>query len=314
MLTRTLVVAGMVALSAAGTSAQQRPDFSGTWTAGKDAPAGLAAAPSPVFGAQFELRQNGDALTVTRLVRDRLVSVQHVVDGRETRVTVPGPLCQGDARTIETAAWEADVVALTIVGSIPPGGGAPSKANVKRLFRLQAPDTLIVEGTTSQGGKPLQVGTVYKRSESPLTAANPLPSVAQAPATIAQVGWIAGIWIGDAGQSTVEERWTPPAGGSMIAVSRTLRAATMLAFEFLCIVERDGSLAYTAMPNGRTPPTYFVLTSLTDDAATFENPSHDFPKTIRYTKKTDGSLETTVAGEGGQRARSVVLKPAPHAR
>ena len=82
----------------------------------------------------------------------------------------------------------------------------------------------------------------------------------------------------------------------------------MLAFEFLCIAERDGSLVYTAMPNGRTPPTHFMLTSISGDAATFENPSHDYPKMIRYTKKPDGSLETTIAGEGGQRAQSVLLK------
>jgi hypothetical protein len=51
-----------------------------------------------------------------------------------------------------------------------------------------------------------------------------------------------------------------------------------------------------------------MLTSITADAATFENPSHDYPKLIRYAKKPDGSLETTIAGESGQRAQSVTLK------
>ena len=77
----------------------------------------------------------------------------------------------------------------------------------------------------------------------------------------------------------------------MLAVSRTLRDGLMSAFEFLCIVERDGGLVYTAMPNGRTPATDFTLTKIDDTSATFENPAHDFPKMIRYTKRPDGSLE-----------------------
>jgi hypothetical protein len=296
-------------LCASRAAAQQRPDFSGTWTADKAAPAGLPPAPTPVFGAQFELRHEGDTLTLVRPLRDTLLRADYVLDGRETRTVVPGPLCQGDAQTIETVAWEGDALVFTVIGSVPPGGGTPNTLNVRRVFRLQTPDTLVVEATTRLEGKPAQVGTVYKRTAELLKAAGvPMPAVAKAAATIAQAGWIAGVWTGAAGQSSVEERWTPPAGGSMLAISRTLRKETMIAFEFLCIAERDGSLVYSAMPNGRSPATHFVLTSISPDAATFENPSHDYPKLIRYAKKADGTLETTIAGEGGQRAQRVTLK------
>ena len=57
----------------------------------------------------------------------------------------------------------------------------------------------------------------------------------------------------------------------------------MTAFEFLCIVERNGGLVYQAMPNGRQPATDFTLTKMAPNSLTFENPSHDFPKMIRYT-------------------------------
>jgi hypothetical protein len=289
-------------------AAQQRPDLSGTWTADKAAPASLPAAPSPLFGAHFELRQKGDELTIVRPVRDLVVTARYVVGGPEARNTVPGPLCHGDAQAIETTAWEGEALALTLTGSVPPGGGEPMKANVKRVFRLQSPDTLVVEGTTAQGGKPTQVGTVYKRSGEPIKATSALPAVAKAPAAIAQAAWIAGVWIGTAGQTTVEERWTPVAGGTMIGVSRVLRGDRMTAFEFLCIAERDGSLLYSAMPNGRFPATHFMATAVTAGGITFENPQHDYPKIVRYAKKADGTLETTISGEGGQRPQSVVLK------
>ena len=52
----------------------------------------------------------------------------------------------------------------------------------------------------------------------------------------------------------------------------------MSAFEFLCIVERDGGLVYQAMPNGRSPATDFTLTTIDADNAIFENPAHDYPE------------------------------------
>jgi hypothetical protein len=52
-------------------------------------------------------------------------------------------------------------------------------------------------------------------------------------ASIQQVSWIAGTWSGGAGGATFEERWTPPAGGAMLAVSRSLKGDRMVAFEFL---------------------------------------------------------------------------------
>ena len=86
-----------------------------------------------------------------------------------------------------------------------------------------------------------------------------------------------------------------------------MRGTSLTAFEFLCIVEREGSLIYSAMPNGRSPATDFLLTQLTPDSLTFENPQHDFPKVIKYTKKPDGSLETAISGAPGSRVTTVTL-------
>jgi hypothetical protein len=309
MFTRSLACLALVPLCASLAAAQERPDLTGTWKADKAAPPSAAPAPTPVFGPEIEVRHDGNRLTIVRPVRDVLVSASYTLDGREEASSVPGGVCQGDTRVIETAAWEGEAIVVTIVGLISPGASATRPMEVRRLFRLQDASTLVVEGTTRRDGKPVQVGTVYKRTpESLKGSGSALPAVAKAPATIAQLGWIAGVWTGTAGQSTVEERWTPPAGGAMLAISRTLRNETMSAFEFLCIAERDGSLVYSAMPSARSPATHFMLTSITADAATFENPSHDYPKLIRYAKKPDGSLETTIAGESGQRAQSVTLK------
>ena len=129
---------------------------------------------------------------------------------------------------------------------------------------------------------------------------------APARATIADLRWLAGDWAGTSGRATIEERWTPAAGGAMLAVSRTIKDDRLVAFEFLQIVERDGGLVYIAQPNGR-PPTEFVLTAMTADSATFENPAHDFPKMIRYTRRPDGRLEARVSGAGGERPQTFIF-------
>jgi Domain of unknown function (DUF6265) len=128
-------------------------------------------------------------------------------------------------------------------------------------------------------------------------------------ATVAQLAWLAGTWSGGDGPVSFEERWTPPAGGAMLAVSRTLKGDRMVSFEFLRIVERAGSLVYIAQPGGR-PPTEFALTAITADSATFENPRHDFPKMIRYSKRADGSLEARVS-DGNQKAETFLFKRTP---
>jgi hypothetical protein len=286
--------------------AQQKPDFTGIWAATKDTPSNLPISPSAIMGGRFEVRQKGTTLTVLRGVRDFSFEGTYEIGGPEVSSRIRGALCMGDSVRFESAAWEGEALALSLSGMQPPGGGPRTKFNVKYLFHLQSPDTLVVESTMTQAGKPQQVGAVYKRTtEAMAPLAAPLPSN-KAAATIADAAWVGGLWVSE-GASTVEERWTPQAGGSMLAIGRTLRGTSMSAFEYLCIVERDGSLVYSAMPNGRSPATDFVLTQLAPDSLTFENPQHDFPKVIKYSKKADGTLETAISGAPGSRVITVTL-------
>ena len=126
--------------------------------------------------------------------------------------------------------------------------------------------------------------------------------------TIGDLAWLAQNWTSEGKTVSIEERWTPPAGGAMLGVSRTIKGDRMVAFEFLRIAERDGGLVYIAQPNGR-PPTEFMLTAIAAQEVTFENPAHDFPKLIRYRVRADGSLEARVS-DGGQQGQTFVFKRA----
>ena len=127
-----------------------------------------------------------------------------------------------------------------------------------------------------------------------------LPEMAEA--TIEDIEWLAGDWVGVRGKSSIEERWTPALGGSMFGVSRTVRTESdrLTAFEYLRVAERDGGLVYVAQPGGR-PPTSFLLTELSATRAVFENPRHDFPQRIVYELGDDGGLTASIGfGKGGK--------------
>lgn len=118
---------------------------------------------------------------------------------------------------------------------------------------------------------------------------------------IKQLGWLAGDWQTAPNASQVDEHWTAPSGGAMLGMSRTVTGDSMVAFEYLRIVERADGVFYVAHPNARTPGTDFRLTSLTPTRVVFENPQHDFPKRIIYEKKGENGLSAVVdAGEGSR--------------
>lgn len=146
-------------------------------------------------------------------------------------------------------------------------------------------DGLLVSVTVDPpAGKP-SVG-LYRH---PQDIAMPAP----AKAAMDDMAWLAGAWVGARGSSSIEERWSPPLGGAMLAVSRTVKNGSMVAFEFLRIVERDGGLVYIAQPGGKSP-TEFVLTELGATRAVFDNPRHDYPKRIVYELSAEGRLSATI--------------------
>jgi Domain of unknown function (DUF6265) len=289
---------------------RQATDFTGTWVATKEVPATVGAAPSAVFGDSFAMRQQGGTVTLLRPVRGRATAVTtvHPLDGSEVRVMSPSRPCFGQTGQLITIAWERDALRYTIAGTIPAGGGAPVRGNFGYTFRKLTPETLVIETTMrdSATAPPRAVGTVYRRSTDTLTA-EPAPAPPVAPATIAQVSWLSGDWIGGTAPTSIEERWSPGNGGAMIAMSRTVRGDVMTEFEFLCIAERNGTLVYTAMPNAGAA-TDFTLTKIDAESATFENPEHNFPKMIRYARRPDGSMEAVISGAPPSRPIAFVFR------
>lgn len=284
-----------------------RTAMAGTWVhVPNQASASLPAAPNALLGARLAIAFDGGKLVLTRASGSSSMVVTYPLDGTRVAYPLSGQLCGGDHTMYETAAWEGDSLIVTSVGLRMAGSTGPSDTNNRRVIRMEG-DRLIVEGSVMRQGQAQAVASVFARTTEGLPA--PVAAPVGTPATIANTSWITGRWEGTSGRSvTTEEHWTPGASGGMIGVGRTLAGGSLSGFEFLCIAERNGSLAYLAMPGARTPATVFMATEVTPTSITFENPAHDYPKLIRYAQTPDGGLETTIAGADGARTAKVTLK------
>ncbi len=128
--------------------------------------------------------------------------------------------------------------------------------------------------------------------------------------TISELSWLAGDWqTPSGGRTQIEEHWTQPAGGTMIGMGRTQAGGKTIEFEYLRLEARGGEIYYVAHPKARCPGTDFKLTSLSAQAAIFENPQHDFPKRVIYRKNPDGTLTASIDGGEGTKSQSFQYQP-----
>ena len=61
-------------------------------------------------------------------------------------------------------------------------------------------------------------------------------------ATIDDIAWLAGRWIGSGLGGETEETWSAPAGGAMMGMFRLVKGGTVVFYEFLTLVEHEGGL------------------------------------------------------------------------
>ena len=126
-----------------------------------------------------------------------------------------------------------------------------------------------------------------------------------AAADISRLDWMSGCWAYDDAEPGSGEYWMPPVGGTMFAISRSIRDSRTVAFEYLRIEESgEGSLALFASPSGQSPAR-FDMVSLTNNEVVFENSEHDFPQRIIYRLAQENRLIGRIEGQSNGRPKSI---------
>ena len=116
--------------------------------------------------------------------------------------------------------------------------------------------------------------------------------------------WLAGCWEMTAGELVIEEHWMAARGGTLLAMSRTLRGGRLVGYELVLLQEEESGWTYEAHPSGQ-PAASFRSSAITDTSIVFSNPEHDFPQTITYFRIGSDSLLARIAGERGGRLRQI---------
>lgn len=140
-----------------------------------------------------------------------------------------------------------------------------------------------------------------------LLGALPASAPCQVAATrLSDLGWMAGCWeMSNKERGTqITEMWMKPAGDAMIGIGRTLKAGKLVDFEFLRIVETAAGLAYVSRPSGNKEDTSFPLKTSTTNGIVFENPTHDFPQRILYTRSGE-KMTARIEGTNNGKTRGI---------
>jgi hypothetical protein len=131
----------------------------------------------------------------------------------------------------------------------------------------------------------------------------PAPAAA-VKATVEQLAWVAGAWTGKLGQRTVEQHWSAPLGGSIIAMYRSIQAAKATLYELLAI-EQEGENVVLRIKHFAPGPGLVsqeakdesvnqTLVKLDNRLAVFEGGTPLSPVRITFSSPDPGSLNITV--------------------
>jgi hypothetical protein len=121
---------------------------------------------------------------------------------------------------------------------------------------------------------------------------------------VSDLGFMAGCWRGlTRSGTTIEEFYTAPSSNLIVGATRYVRDGRVVDFEFTRIDQTDSGAVITPHPKG-VRSVSFAPKVVERNRAVWENPTHDFPQRILYTRVADDSLVARIEGRtpSGDRA------------
>lgn len=113
-----------------------------------------------------------------------------------------------------------------------------------------------------------------------------------------QAHWLIGTWVTPIPEGPLYETWRAVSPEELAGRSYLVTASDTVTFESIRMVETKGKLYYipTVQDQNNNQPVQFEATHVYEDELIFENPTHDFPQKIVYTRVASDSLVAVVSG------------------
>ena len=120
----------------------------------------------------------------------------------------------------------------------------------------------------------------------------------KAPLEIEKVKWISGEWQNKSKDGILTESWERINDTVFNAVCYFVHGKDTLHNEKISLLQSDNAIIYSPTVKGENGnrPVHFKMTSVNANELVFENPKHDYPQKIVYTKITEDSLVTKISG------------------
>ena len=115
---------------------------------------------------------------------------------------------------------------------------------------------------------------------------------------IKTANWLIGNWENKSEQGTLSENWKITNDSTFSATSYFIKGKDTLHFETISLAQKGETLTYNALVKGQNndKSVAFPSTILTPQQLVFENPTHDYPQKISYTKGQSNTVVIEISG------------------
>lgn len=110
--------------------------------------------------------------------------------------------------------------------------------------------------------------------------------------------WLIGTWENKTSRGTIFENWNKVDENEFAGRSYMLREEDTVIFENIRLIQEEKGLFYAPVvkEQNKGQAVRFALKSISEMKIVFENPQHDFPQIISYSKISSDSLVAEIYG------------------
>jgi hypothetical protein len=115
---------------------------------------------------------------------------------------------------------------------------------------------------------------------------------------IKKAEWLIGTWENKTQRGSIYETWVRVSDDEFSGMSYIIKEKDTVVFENIRLVQKQDGLYYIPTVKNQNDglPVRFTSKTISETQLVFENPEHDFPQIISYTKITSDSLVAEISG------------------
>lgn len=137
-----------------------------------------------------------------------------------------------------------------------------------------------------------------QKKESSLQIGEPEEIVTKDYEKLEKANWLLGKWGNTSTEGNLTETWKQENDSTFVGDSFVTVEIDTVFHENVVLEQKNDSLFYKVTVKGQNnnEPVAFYLTTADDTHLVFENPKHDFPNKITYSKISNDSLVAEISG------------------